>query len=265
MRKADQGIEITCCECNKVTKLKTWTKENQTKKEENSYICKSCRQSGDRARGFAKLVQQADYWTPERRQKQSKMNSGKNNAMFGVSWKEFADSETILRHSQKSGRPGQLNGMFGVSWKEFADSETILRHSTKIKEWANSPEGKEVCRRGGLNSSSRPIRMTNPERKVREWLNENNIEHTYGARVENRSFDFRVGNTLIEVHGDYWHANPLYYGEGKRQLTERQLFKVDVDKLKQNIALRHQLQLVVIWETEINNGDFSKLEVLKGM
>ena len=265
MRKIEQGIEINCNECKNLTKLKTWTKENQLKKDNNSYICRSCRQSGDKARGFAKQVKDANYWTEERRRKQSEINAGENNAMYGVSWKEFADEDTILRHSQLSGRPGKLNGMHRISIFNKMNKETT--ESWWEKQNKNFQRMKETGHYSnmGLISASRPIKMTLPERKVRNWLKENNLNHTYGARVENRSFDFRVGNNLIEVHGDYWHANPLYYGFNEKPLNERQQFKIEQDVIKKDISDRHKLNLIVIWETEINEGNFSKLEILKGV
>lgn len=265
MRKIDQGIEIQCSECNKLTKLKIWTKENQIKKDQNSYICRSCRQSGERARGIARQVKDPNYWTEERRKKQSEMTSGEKNPMFGISWKEFADKSTILRHSQLSGRPGKSNGMYGISIFDKMDDKTkSLWWEKQNNNFSRMKENGHYSRMG-LISASRPIKMTLPERKVRNWLEENNIENTYGARIENRSFDFRVKNYLIEVHGDYWHANPLYYGNDKKPLNERQHFKIEQDLIKEEIASRHKLNLIIIWETEINNNDFSKLEVLKGI
>ena len=263
MRKAAQGITMTCCECGRSKHLKTWRQDLEDKKRDNTYLCHSCNQRGDRARGFAK----PGHWTDERRKQTSERVSGENNPMFGVDWRTLVDSETVRRHRENTSKAtsGENNPMSGVDWRTLSDSETIRNHGEKIKAWANSPEGQKQCSEAGLASSAKPYRMTNPERLVRAWLTENGLEHTYGARLENRSYDFKVGSWLIEVHGDYWHANPLYYGPGKRPLNERQLFKVERDAEKKEIASRLGYDLLVIWETEINNNDFSKLKVLKGM
>lgn len=49
---------------------------------------------------------------------------------------------------------------------------------------------------------------------------------------------------------------------GKRKLNETQIKKIKKDKLKYEFAKNHNFNIIYIWEEEINNNDFSKLEVL---
>lgn len=71
---------------------------------------------------------------------------------------------------------------------------------------------------------------------------------------------------LIEVNGDYWHGNPNSFNingsDGKRKLNDIQLKKMEKDKLKLEFATKHNFKIIYIWEEEINNNNFSKLEIL---
>jgi len=264
MRKIEQGIEVTCCECSKIVKLACWRKEVQEKKDTNQYLCKSCVQKGDRVRGFAKVMNRGEWWTNERKEATSLRVSGEGNPMFGKSWKDFTDEDTVARHARLSGHPGELNGMFGESLFDHMDEATteIWKRKQRALHEQRLKTGKYVDM--GLASANKPIKMTKPERMVREWLETRHILNQYGYRIINSSYDFRVGNTLIEVHGDYWHGNPEIYGPEKRLLNETQLFKINRDKEKERLAREYDFSLIVIWESEIKRYDFSKLEKLTG-
>jgi G:T-mismatch repair DNA endonuclease (very short patch repair protein) len=178
--------------------------------------------------------------------------------------REAISEDTIARHARLSSRPGELNGMFGESLFDHMDESTTETWKRKQQELHEQrlKTGKYVDM--GLASAKKPIKMTKPERLVREWLDSNHISNQYGYRLENSSYDFRVGNVLIEVHGDYWHGNPEIYGQGKRALNETQIFKINRDTEKERLANEHNFSLIVIWESEIKKHDFSKLETLKG-
>lgn len=66
----------------------------------------------------------------------------------------------------------------------------------------------------------------------------------------------------MRENGDYWHANPNKYGINKKQLNDRQKFKVDRDKLKKEYAIQNGFKIYYIWETEINNGIFDILMLI---
>jgi very-short-patch-repair endonuclease len=62
--------------------------------------------------------------------------------------------------------------------------------------------------------------------------------------------------------GDYWHGNPLIYGNesGKRKLSERQKFKVQRDEEKKAFAEKYGYKMWYIWESEIKNSNFVILD-----
>jgi G:T-mismatch repair DNA endonuclease (very short patch repair protein) len=110
---------------------------------------------------------------------------------------------------------------------------------------------------------NRKFRMTKPERKVKEWFRLNNIENHYNFILNRKyQYDFRIKKTniLVEVHGDYWHANPNIYNEA--ELNDRQKFKIEQDKKKLLYAEEHGYKIMYIWEQDIKNNDYSALYAL---
>lgn len=80
-----------------------------------------------------------------------------------------------------------------------------------------------------------------------------------------KSYDAKVGDVLIEIHGNYWHANPEIYGEDtvfqfpKNIITAKEIW--DLDKYKKLIANNHGYSLLTIWESEIKNKDNVKQRI----
>lgn len=65
-------------------------------------------------------------------------------------------------------------------------------------------------------------------------------------------FDFCLNNKLIEFNGDYWHANPLFYGpmsfiKGKNKKA-KDIW--EYDNIKINTAKYQGYDVLVIWENE---------------
>lgn len=80
-------------------------------------------------------------------------------------------------------------------------------------------------------------------------------------------YDFHILNTnlLIEVNGDYWHANPKIYKENdkfqfpKTQLTAKDIWKLD--EYKNDIAKVNNYRVIYVWENELEN--VSELEIVQ--
>jgi hypothetical protein len=73
-----------------------------------------------------------------------------------------------------------------------------------------------------------------------------------------KSYDAKVGNLLIEVNGDYWHANPVKYKDDdifqfpKSRLTAKDIWNLDIYKKK--IAEQYGYELMTVWESEIKEN-----------
>jgi len=120
--------------------------------------------------------------------------------------------------------------------KEFCDKirkATLLQYST-----------------GVLN------KQTKPQIIINNILNKNNInyinEKTFGYySVDNYLQDY---NLIIEVMGDYFHANPLIY-PNYSSLNEIQIKDIVRDKRKHTYILKYfNIEILYIWENDIKTN-----------
>lgn len=97
------------------------------------------------------------------------------------------------------------------------------------------------------------------EKRIFNLLKELNIEFEHQFWIAQKSFDFRIKNTMqvIEVQGDFWHGNPLIYKSG--DIINYPSGKIIVDQLwekdrnKKLIAEKYGYNLNYLWEQQINN------------
>lgn len=66
------------------------------------------------------------------------------------------------------------------------------------------------------------------------------------------NYDLRIGKTLVEVNGDFWHANPrLGYVRSDELLSGWRVGEVwDKDLVKKQKAEEAGYKLVVLWEND---------------
>lgn len=62
--------------------------------------------------------------------------------------------------------------------------------------------------------------------------------------------DFRVGNRIVEVDGDFWHAHPT---QDFAKLTEVQKFNILRDRKKAKLYQENGYEVINLWESDINN------------
>lgn len=68
-------------------------------------------------------------------------------------------------------------------------------------------------------------------------------------------FDFCLNNKLIEFNGDYWHANPIFYGP-KSFIKAKNKKAEDIweyDKIKIQTANNQGYKVLTIWENDYKN------------
>lgn len=164
---------------------------------------------------------------------------------------------------------------------ELKRSETAKKNWTDLKRkaqsiksqcfWDNiSDERKnEILSKNFLNKHIVKKRHTisNLETRICKILRDNNIsfvsQHTIKYKIDNKTryfiYDILIPkyNMLIEVQGDYYHANPKIY-----KLDDKLNFFGTInianeiwnkDKLKKDIALKNDFNIIYVWEDEIKN------------
>jgi len=155
---------------------------------------------------------------------------------------------------------GSSNGMFGRKHSK----ESIEKMSKGLKQ--NYKENKNNIQEqyklnGALSQKSQNKKKSKPEVLVESWLLLNDFDIEYNYVFGFYAYDFWIKNTniLIEVQGDYWHANPIIY-PNREVLNKQQKEKITRDIQKNTYATKRGFLIYYIWEYDIKNNDFSSLE-----
>lgn len=113
-----------------------------------------------------------------------------------------------------------------------------LKKSKKLKKMAESMSNK----------------MTEPERIFSDMMAELSVYCESQKIIDNKIYDFYIpsSNTIVEVHGDYWHSNPLIY-EGK-ELNKIQIRNQKNDIFKTVLARGRGFNLEIVWEYDLKNN-----------
>lgn len=100
------------------------------------------------------------------------------------------------------------------------------------------------------------FKKTKIEKKVDELLKEMNANFKYSFILSGRQYDFLLKdcNAVIEIHGDFWHGNPEFFGDGKRLLRDHQIMKKLDDLIKKRIAKEQGYEYFEFWEYDIHNN-----------
>jgi len=77
-------------------------------------------------------------------------------------------------------------------------------------------------------------------------------------------YDIAFGNRIIEFNGDFWHANPKFYGaEDLIKHPKKPMVAKDIwarDKAKIEFAKSQGFDLIVVWESEFNESNQKTLD-----
>lgn len=104
------------------------------------------------------------------------------------------------------------------------------------------------------------------ESRISACLTDLGIGHKYSHYVARRQFDFLINGTkiLIEVNGDFWHANPNLYEANhilkfiQGHITAQEIWNKDQQKLE--LAKKHQYHTIILWEKEIMSRSNEELK-----
>jgi len=225
------------------------------------------------------------------KQIKSRLNTGDKNGMFGkvspmkgltkenskmIENKSIKLSNTRKKLYEEGLLPnlsGQNNPMFGkLPWnigltKESNSSLKIAGEKTSIfrkNEWKNKTENEKMIIVKRLNNAMIQKKLpTKIEIKIKNFLDEMNITNIKNKKINNFLCDFYLPdyNFVIECDGDYWHANPMFYGD--KELTNPQIKNIERDIRKNNMLNEKKIPFLRFWEHDINkNFDFVKDKIL---
>jgi len=181
-----------------------------------------------------------------------------------------------------------------IFWDNVSDEKLkewkIKKAESIAKYWKNAPEEKkkEIGKKFGeaikkwWNSLSDEEKNKIIMRNMKNLLN-NNFTSKLEKRVNNilcdwkityvsqfisgyYSFDFLIGKKiLLEVNGDFWHANPLIYKKEDimpfpgKSMTVKQIWAKDNNKKK--YAEGRGYKIIYIWEKDMKKMDEKQLSL----
>jgi very-short-patch-repair endonuclease len=131
---------------------------------------------------------------------------------------------------------------------------------SKKKQWENYTDEQKYDIITRLNEIRKPqvCKINKIETKISNALMEVGLPFQFSYFIKRRQFDFKIANNIIiEVQGDYWHANPKFYKEddiinypgGKCKAKD----VWSKDAVKKEIAERYGYEVFYVWEDEIKH------------
>jgi G:T-mismatch repair DNA endonuclease (very short patch repair protein) len=238
-------IKIKCHCCSRYKEIKFYYA--LLKKE---YICQTCNKIGDK-NGFYGKNHSEDFKKSLSEERKGVYGIGDKNGFFG---RHHTNSVKKILSEASSKLIGDKNGFYGKHHTNET-KEKIIEANNKWRE-ANPELWAKMKRDSAERCMNRKYHKTKPEKKVEDYLKENGIDYKYNFILDKKyQYDFYIGNKIIiEVQGDYWHGNPLKYGEGLKPLNDIQKFKIERDKIKKIYAEENGYKIVYIWESDINKN-----------
>ena len=186
-------------------------------------------------------------------------NHGVTNIRKSEKFKEHINNIMLEKY-------GQLRITNPDKIKEYysnRSSEDVRKHreqiSIKAKErWELLPEEEKIKRIKKLHGNNNP----KTELIINKILEDFNITYTRQYPLNGFYYDFLLNdyNIVIEVNGDFWHANPLKYKPNDvlnfplKEVKAKDIWKKDWVKYK--TLKKKNLLLITIWEHEINSNKF---------
>lgn len=92
------------------------------------------------------------------------------------------------------------------------------------------------------------------ERRIQSLLEKARLPFRTHVFINGYNFDILVGdNLLIEVQGDFWHANPRIYIASDIMLGNKTASDIWDKDLRKKASIQSKYNLLVYWEMDINN------------
>lgn len=138
--------------------------------------------------------------------------------------------------------------------KKLTYAQMVKKAMAKARREA-SPEAAKLKKKKTLESQAKKMsnKMTAPEKVFADMMKEIGVEFETQKIIGKKIYDFYIPskNMLVEVDGDYYHANPLLYEE--KDLNKMQIRNVRNDKFKDVLAKGSGYTIERVWEHDLNN------------
>ena len=192
---------------------------------------------------------------------------GVDNVWKTPSYRAMAEKTMLNRYGVKS-----LSNRFGGITKAWSlvGKEERKRRTEKMREgyrnfWNSlTDEEKSALIR---KRTSRLIKSfkSRLESRIQKILTRLGLSFTWQKWVDKRSYDFHILGTtlLIEVQGDYWHANPSKYKADDKLNFGTGIVRADSvwakDENKLRAAEKYGYSVMYLWEKDMSELDDKEL------
>lgn len=160
----------------------------------------------------------------------------------------YQTGKKLLAYLRLGIHPKEICDRLDLNEKTFWGSAKKLQDAHDFKyEWTR--------KKPGGNS------QTIPEKQTCILLDEIGVKYTKEYSLGNFYYDIHITGTslLIEVQGDYWHANPEIYLD-KNKINQTQQANVRRDHYKRRFAKENGFYTLYIWEKDLKN-DLDKVKM----
>lgn len=122
--------------------------------------------------------------------------------------------------------------------------------------YSKTAVAQEHLTRSGITTQSKTFGETKPERILKEFLIHNKVDYIEQHPMYDKFIvDFFIPkeNMVVEVFGDYWHGNELFYGKGDglKELSTKQIKQKNKDKARQAYLEKCGHSFYILWENDI--------------
>lgn len=139
----------------------------------------------------------------------------------------------------------------GAAAKHMAESNPMWRPAVVAKVrryWDNHSEERRALAVVAYQHNQR----TSPsglERRAAALLDALGVDYEHGAIIKSKFVvDFRIGNVILQMDGDYWHGHPRF-----EPLTERQLRQQSRDRSQDAYLAKCGYTVIRIWESDLTS------------
>lgn len=200
-----------------------------------------------------------------------------NLKKYGKEWFQQTDdwklNISVIQKNRMANMTDEAKQQWLLKLKEHANKEESkkLRREINKNNWESKTESEKIKVIENLRKG-RKGRLSGLESRIHNifqlWKSLGDFYFKYQFYINGKSsYDFLIYDKLIlEVQGDFWHANPQIYKESDilphpyGNVLAKDLWKKD--EVKKQIAIDNGYEILYLWENEINHIDDDLLETL---
>lgn len=156
---------------------------------------------------------------------------------------------------------------YGLSYSELQSKLSKKKWEKLTDEEKNIWLEKSIHSDKSYKNNIKGYHSSKLESSVQKVLNKMGVTYTtqfcLKSNKKRRFYDFLLNDIklLIEVNGDYWHANPILYKENdilnyKKYGVRTAKEMWDKDNFKKDLAEKNGYRVIYIWESEIHENKF---------